>query len=217
MNRPAGAPDHGAVATPGPPRLILASGSPRREELLAMLGLDFEIIPADIPEVLQPDEDPAGHVERLAREKALAVALDHPDALVVGSDTLVVVDHKVLGKPADAEEAVAMLLELQGEVHRVETGVAVVAPGGRVESSVVGVRVWFRPFNRRTAEQYVATGEPLDKAGSYGIQGFGSTLVERIEGDYFAVMGLPVARLVSLLRALGWHYAFGGLERVRPS
>lgn len=194
------------------PPLVLASQSPRRAQLLAMLGLEFEVVPAEVDESPRGDEPPAAFAERLAREKALAVASLRPEAIVIGSDTLVVCNGRVLGKPRDAAEAVEMLLHLQGYEHRVETGVAVVAPGGRVESSVEGVRVRFRPFDRRTAEEYVATGEPLDKAGAYGIQGYGSALVEMIEGDFFAVMGFPIARFISLLRALGWRYNFRGIE-----
>lgn len=194
------------------PPLVLASQSPRRVQLLEMLGLQFEVIPAAIDESLRGDEPPAGLAERLAREKALAVAAQRPDGIVIGSDTLVMSDGCALGKPRDAAEAVEMLLLLQGWEHRVETGIAVVAPGGRIESSVEGVRVKFRPFDRRTAEEYVATGEPLDKAGAYGIQGYGSALVEMIEGDFFAVMGFPIARFISLLRALGWRYNFRGIE-----
>lgn len=201
----------GRTAASAPP-IILASASPRRRHLLDMLGLEFRVVPSSVDELLRDGEDPGSHVERLAREKALAVAASHPDALVIGGDTVVVVDHTPLGKPADAADAVAMLLRLQGAMHRVETGVAVVAPGGRVESSVVPVHVWFRRFDRHTAQQYVATGEPMDKAGAYGIQGLGATLVDRIDGDYFAVVGLPLARLISLLRAVGWHYAFGRME-----
>lgn len=194
------------------PPIILASASPRRRRLLDMLGMDFRVVPSEIDEALRVGEDPGNHVERLAREKALAVAASFPGALVIGGDTVVVAGHTPLGKPSDDADAVSMLLRLQGTMHRVETGVAVVAPGGRVESSVVPVHVWFRRFDRHTAEQYVATGEPMDKAGAYGIQGLGATLVDRIDGDYFAVVGLPLARLVSLLRAVGWHYTFRGLE-----
>ncbi len=197
------------------PPLVLASASPRRRRLLELTGLAFEVVPSDIEETLGSSEDPGMHVERLAREKARAVAADRPEALIIGADTLVVIDHTALGKPRDEPHAVDTLMQLQGQMHRVETGVAVLAPGGRMESSLVSVHVRFRPFDRRTARQYVATGEPMDKAGAYGIQGYGATLVEWIEGDYFAVMGLPLARLVSLLRAQGWHYAFGGLEAVR--
>ncbi len=210
MNRTSDGP--AVVHTESAPPLVLGSASPRRKMLLEMLGLPFDVVPSGLEEALAPGEEPATHAERLAREKAAAVAVQRPEALVIGGDTLVVIDHTPLGKPRGERAAVEMLMRLQGDTHRVETGVAVVTPGGRVESSVVSVHVRFRPFDRHTAEQYVATGEPMDKAGSYGIQGYGATLVEWIEGDYFAVMGLPLARLVSLLRAVGWHYAFGGLE-----
>lgn len=194
------------------PPLVLASQSPRRAQLLEMLGLTFDVVPAEIDESLERGEPPSIHVERLAREKAEAVAALRPDALVIGSDTIVVVDGEILGKPKGRDEAIEMLLRLQGREHRVETGIAVAAPDGRVESSVEGVRVGFRPFDRKTAEDYVSTGEPLDKAGAYGIQGYGATLVDLIEGDFFAVMGLPLARMVSLFRALGWRYNFRGFE-----
>lgn len=207
MNVAGGGGGGGAV-----PPIILASASPRRRRLLEMLGLQFRVVPSEVEEILRDGEDPGSHVERLAREKALAVAASHADALVIGGDTIVVADHMPLGKPENDGDAVAMLLRLQGGMHRVETGVAVVAPGGHVESSVVRVRVWFRRFDQRTAEQYVSTGEPMDKAGAYGIQGYGATLVDRIDGDYFAVMGLPLARLISLLRVVGWHYTFRGIE-----
>jgi septum formation protein len=201
-----------AAGRAGMPPLVLASRSPRRAQLLGMLALEFEVVPADVDETYLPGEDPAAHAERLAREKALAGAALRPAALVVGSDTVVVVDGAVLGKPQDAADAVAMLLRLQGRTHRVETGIAVAAPDGRVAAAVAGVPVRFRAFDRRTAEEYVATGEPLDKAGAYGIQGYGAALVEAIDGDFFAVMGLPVARMLALFRALGWRYNFRGLE-----
>lgn len=205
----------GGVASLGVPPLVLASRSPRRVELLGMLGLEFESVPADVDESAHPGGNPDRIAEDLAREKALTVARLRPHSLVIGCDTLVVLDDEVLGKPEDPEDAVRMLLRLQGREHRVETGIAIVAPGGRVKSSVEGVRVRFRPFDRCTAEEYVSTGEPLDKAGSYGIQGYGATLVDGIEGDYFAVMGLPIARLISLMRALGWRYNFRGFEPLR--
>jgi septum formation protein len=200
------------MSRPGVPPLVLASRSPRRAQLLTMLGLRFETVPAEVDESLRAGEPAPIAAERLAREKVLAVAEQRPDALIIGSDTLVVIDGEVLGKPRDEREAVEMLMRLQGCDHRVETGIAIRAPDGRIESSVEGVRVRFRPFDRRMAEEYVATGEPLDKAGAYGIQGFGSTLVEMIEGDFFAVMGLPIARMISLLKALGWRYNFRTLE-----
>lgn len=198
------------------PRLVLASQSPRRVQLLAMLGLEFEVAPADIDETRLPDEAPAVHAERLARAKALAAAARRTDALVIGSDTVVVIDGDVLGKPRDMADAVRMLMRLQDRTHVVQTGIAVAYDGAHAISSVESVSVAFRAFDERMAAAYVETGEPLDKAGAYGIQGFGSTLVERIEGDYFAVMGLPIVRLVRLLEQLGWRYDFDGLQRIAP-
>jgi len=191
--------------------MVLASGSPRRLLLLEQIGLTFDVQPADVDESALPNESAADHVDRLAREKAAAVAADRPDALVIGGDTVVVLGGELLGKPADAPEAVDMLLRLQGREHRVETGIAVVAPDGRALSAVVGADVRFRPFDRALAEAYAATGEPLDKAGAYGIQGRGAVLVESIRGDYFTIMGLPVARLVRLLEELGFAYDFKGV------
>lgn len=193
------------------PPLVLASRSPRRAQLLRMLRLKFEAIPADVDETFRRGEEAHVYAERMAREKALHVAKQRPDAIVIGSDTVVMIDGEVLGKPKDENEAIEMLMRLSGREHRVESGIAVVAPGGRVLSSVEGVHVRFRVFGRRTAAEYVATGEPMDKAGAYGIQGFGATIVESIHGDYFAVMGLPIARMMSLLQALGWRYDFRGL------
>ena len=191
--------------------LILASQSPRRAQLLSMLGLEFEVLPAHVDESYQEGETPPAHVERLARDKAAAIAARRADAIVIGSDTVVVLDGEVLGKPADEGQAVWMLMRLQGREHTVETGIAVHAPDGNVVSAVESVHVRFNAFNERTAREYVATGEPMDKAGAYGIQGFGATLVAGITGDYFAVMGLPVARTIALLGELGWRYDFRGL------
>jgi septum formation protein len=196
------------------PRIILASQSPRRAQLLRMLALEIETIPADIDESYRSGEDPVAHAERLAREKVGAIAQAHPDAVVIGSDTVVIIDGAVLGKPSDRADAVRMLLQLQGREHEVATGIAVGWRG--VRSAVERVSVRFRAFDRATAAAYAATDEPLDKAGAYGIQGFGSTLVEGIAGDYFAVMGLPVARLILLLHESGLHYNFRGLT-VQPS
>ena len=195
------------------PRLVLASASPRRLQLLQMLGLEPEVHAAAIDEAYLAGEEPGAHAERLAREKAGAVAALRPDAIVIGSDTVVTVDGDVLGKPRDAGHAVAMLLRLQGRSHTVATGIAVAA-GGRVRSAVERVEVRFRTFDEATARAYAATGEPLDKAGAYGIQGYGSTLVDGITGDYFAVMGLPLARTMRLLEGAGWRYGFGTLEPV---
>jgi septum formation protein len=198
------------------PRLVLASSSPRRAELLSRLGLEFEVIPAEIDETYIDNEMPAAHAERLAREKAMTIAADHPDALVLGSDTIVIIDRDVLGKPRDAADAVRMLSRLSGRQHEVFTGVAV-ASGEQVFSSLEAVSVRFRRLDRTTCERYVATGESMDKAGAYGIQGFGSALVESITGDYFAVMGLPLVRSLDLLERAGWRYDFGGgLRPVDP-
>src|SRR5215213_6043827 len=198
--------------TTTPPPIVLASQSPRRAELIARLGLEFDVQPADIDESYRDGETPPEHAERLSREKAEKVAGTHPHALVVGSDTIVVIDGDVLGKPKDRAQAVEMLMRLSGRDHEVCTGVAV-AMDGRVESGLERVRVRFRVLDRHACDEYVATGEPMDKAGSYGIQGFGSAIVEGIEGDYFAVMGLPVVRMLGLIERFGWQYGFGTLER----
>lgn len=195
------------------PVILLASQSPRRAQLLKMLGLRFDVIPADVDETYRKGESAGPHAERLAREKALVVAAQRPDALVIGSDTVVVLDRRVLGKPRDPKHAIEMLMSLQGRVHRVETAVAIASPDQLLLSGVEAVRVRFRTFDRTLAEEYVQTGEPMDKAGAYGIQGFGAAIVERIEGDYFAVMGLPIGLMLGLMRASGWRYTFRGLER----
>jgi nucleoside triphosphate pyrophosphatase len=192
--------------------LVLASSSPRRAALLRMLNLQFEVVPAHVDERLSRGEPPFRAVERLARTKAAVVARQRPDAVIIAGDTLVVCDGLVMGKPVDAEDAVSMLLSLAGREHEVDTGVAVAAPGAGLASAVERVRVRFRTFDREAALAYVATGEPLDKAGAYAIQGVGSTLVESIDGDFYGVVGLPVARLIGLLRSVGWAYHFRGLE-----
>ncbi len=169
-----------------------------------------EVRPADIDESVHPGELPVPHCERLARTKALTLAAQHPDSVIIGSDTIVVTDGHILGKPADAADAARMLRALSGRTHTVFTAVAV-ARGSAIRSDVEEVSVTFRALDDATIAAYVATGEPMDKAGAYGIQGFGASIVERIDGDYFAVMGLPVGRLIALLRDLGLRYAFGPL------
>lgn len=196
------------------PRIILASQSPRRRELLSQIGIAHEVRPADIDETWLPHEPPEAHAHRLAREKAQVLAAVVPDAVVIGADTIVVIDGAVLGKPADAADAAAMLARLSGRTHWVYTAVAV-ARGGQLASGVEGVEVTFRPLTAGQVAEYVATGEPMDKAGAYGIQGFGATLVERIHGDYFAVMGLALGRLVGLLREVGVAYHFDGVREAR--
>lgn len=189
-------------------RVILASQSPRRRELLTLIGIPHDVRPADLDETMRPGESPTGYAERLARAKAQAVAEGDERAIVIGADTIVVLDGEVLGKPADASEAVQTLRRLAGRTHTVHTAVAV-AHGGHLESGVESVEVTFRPLTQEQVEAYVATGEPLDKAGAYGIQGYGAVIVERIHGDYFAVMGLALGRLVGLLERVGVAYRFG--------
>lgn len=188
--------------------LVLASGSPRRAHLLRMLGADFEVLPADLDEAMREGEAPTAYAERTAREKARAILRRRPEAVILAADTIVVLDGEVLGKPRDEPDAVAMLLRLQGRSHQVDTAVAVASPGGEVRSGVERTRVDFRAFDAETAAAYAATGEPLDKAGAYGIQGYGATLVEAIHGDFFAVMGLPIVRTLRLLEEAGWRYQF---------
>lgn len=189
-------------------RVILASSSPRRHDLLEMIGIAHDVIPADIDESRLDGERPVEHVERLAREKGATVAARHSDSLVISADTIVVQDGDVLGKPRDAADARSMLHRLEGRTHVVFTAVAITL-AARTLSSVEEVSVTFLPLTERTIASYVATGEPMDKAGSYGIQGYGATLVERIDGDFFAVMGLPLARLVRMLGEVGVQYQFG--------
>ena len=188
-------------------RVILASASPRRRDLLTMIGIAHEVIPADVDETYRAGEVPREHAERLAREKASALAARAPEAVIIAADTIVVVDGDVLGKPQDADEAVRMLRRLAGRAHTVFTAVAV-ARGAQMLSGVEEVGVTFRPLDDATIRSYVATREPMDKAGAYGIQGYGAAIVERIDGDYFAVMGLAIGRMLALLRELGVRYDF---------
>lgn len=191
------------------PPLVLASQSPRRADLLRMLGLQFDVVPADIDETYRNHESGPQHAQRLAREKAALISEKRPDAIVIGSDTVVLVDGDVLGKPKGEADALAMLLRLQDRTHQVATGVAVAVPGRGLHDEVELVDVKFRSFDEATARAYIATGEPMDKAGAYGIQGYGATLVEWVRGDYFAVMGLPVQRMIRMIDELGWTYLFG--------
>jgi septum formation protein len=188
-------------------QIILASSSPRRRELLNLIGIAHEVRPADVDETPFSGEQPVPHADRLAREKAGTVAAQEPQALVIGADTIVVVDDVILGKPVDEADARRMLRILSGREHRVVTAVAV-ARGGEVVSSVEEVQVTFRDLSDADIAAYVATREPMDKAGSYGIQGYGATIVSKVDGDFFAVMGLPLVRLVALLDQVGCTYSF---------
>jgi len=193
---------------PSFPAVILASASPRRRELLTLIGIAHEVLPADIDESAFPDEAPAPHAERLARAKAHALAERHPQAVVIAADTIVVVDGEILGKPRDAAHAAQMLGRLAGREHTVYTAIAV-ARDAQTESAVEDVRVTMRAMTAGEIAAYIATGEPMDKAGAYGIQGYGATIVERVDGDYFSVMGLGLRRLVELLGRVGVRYEFG--------
>lgn len=190
--------------------LVLASRSPRRADLLSMLAIPFEVDPADIPEDVLPGEGPALLTRRLAEDKARAVAPRWPGRLVLGGDTVVVRDGSILGKPRDADHAVAMLVSLAGRSHDVVSALALAEPDGCVHAGVSRTTVWLRSFGDEEARAYVATGEPMDKAGAYAIQGVGAVLVDSLEGDYFTVVGLPVPLLVGLLAAAGAPYVFGG-------
>lgn len=180
-------------------KIILASASPRRRELLATAGLDFEIIVADVDESVPEGTPPEKAAEMTAAKKALAVAESHPDDIVLGADTIVVADGKVLGKPHTKENAVKMLTMLSGREHLVITGVCVTCEG-QTEIYHKTSKVRFYELTPDEIEKYADSGEPLDKAGAYGIQGLGCTLVESIEGDYFNIVGLPVASVVRLIR-----------------
>ena len=188
-------------------RVVLASQSPRRRQLLELIGIPHEVRPADIDESLVVGELPERYVERLAREKSEVVAATENDALVIGADTTVVIDEIILAKPNDVIDAEEMIRRLSGRSHTVMTAVAA-SYRGRTVSAVEVVDVTFRPLDDDEIRRYVATGEPMDKAGAYGIQGYGATIVRRIDGDYFAVMGLSLVRLVSLMNELGITYDF---------
>ena len=179
-------------------QVILASRSPRRAELLTAAGISFEVLAADIDETPHRDEAPAVYVERLAIEKARAVFRLRPDAIVLGADTTVTIDGAILGKPEDEADAVRMLRLLNGRAHDVHTGVAVVSTSG-VQSAVGTTRVWFDAMTDKDISWYVATGEPVDRAGAYAIQGFASRFISRIEGSYSNVVELPVALVSSIL------------------
>lgn len=188
-------------------RVILASQSPRRRDLLDLIGIAHEVRPTNVDEGYAAGEQPEAHAERLACAKAEAAAAGSRESLVIAADTIVVIDGKVLGKPRDTEDATRMLRMLSGRRHVVMTAVAVTFQG-RTVSNIERVSVNFRELGEDEIARYIATGEPMDKAGAYGIQGYGATIVRRIEGDYFAVMGLSLVRLVELLVQLGVRYTF---------
>jgi septum formation protein len=185
------------------PALILASASPRRQELLREAGIAFVVHPAHINEDQHAGEPPLEYALRLAREKAQAVAQQYPQSYVLGADTIVVIDREVLGKPADAADAARMLRRLSGREHRVTTAVAVIRPGGEMETRSSTTQVFFREIAEEEIQQYVAGGEPMDKAGAYAIQGGASRWTNRIVGEYSNVVGLPLSLVTEMLRKSG--------------
>jgi septum formation protein len=188
------------LSTAAPQRLVLASGSPRRRELLERLGLEFDVVPADIDESARPGEDAIAYVERLAREKAVAVGTDGD--VVIAADTTVELDGEIFGKPVDADDARRMLARLSGRTHRVHTGVAV-RRDGQARTGSATTFVQMVPLHRAAVEWYLGTGEPFDKAGAYALQGAGGVLVEKVTGSVSNVVGLPLTLLLELARQLG--------------
>jgi septum formation protein len=187
--------------------IILASGSPRRRQLLEMLRIPFRVIVPDVDEHVLADEAPDVYVTRLSRAKAEAVAPRAPGEVILAADTTVVLDDEIFGKPESPAQAVAMLRRLQGRTHEVMTAVTV-ARDGVIEQALDVSRVTFRPADEVMLTAYVATGEPLDKAGAYAIQGLGAPLIERVDGDFFGVMGLPLRLALDLLARFGRPYRF---------
>jgi septum formation protein len=197
-------------------QLILASASPRRAELLRNAGISFEVEPAEIDESCQPDEPPVEYARRLAAEKARAVAARKPDSFVLGADTVVSVEEKVLGKPTDAADAARMLKVLSGRRHLVTTAVCLIAPQGTDLDEPVRhetTEVFFRPLSNEDIRWYIATGESMDKAGAYGIQGGASRWVEKIVGSYFNVVGLPVPLVLQMLKDSGFEFQVSRFEK----
>jgi septum formation protein len=187
--------------------IVLASGSPRRRQLLELLGLPFRVVPHDVDEAVNPAEQPEAYVTRLAREKARTVAAREGGAVVLAADTTVVLRAHLFGKPETPDQAIEILRRLQGRKHQVLTAVAV-AQDGRLEHALDVTDVTFRQLSDAVIADYVATGEPLDKAGAYAIQGKGAALVEGIHGDFFGVMGLPLRLALDLLARFGVPYRF---------
>ena len=187
--------------------IVLASSSPRRKQLLEMLRIPFRVIVPDVDERVLPGEAPDAYVTRLSSAKAQAVVFQVPGEIVLAADTTVVLGGEILGKPESAAHAVDMLLRLQGQTHEVLTAVAV-ARDEVLEQALDRSRVTFRPADQALLAAYVATGEPMDKAGAYAVQGLGAPLIERVEGDFFGVMGLPLRLALDLLSRLGRPYRF---------
>ena len=185
-------------------RLILASSSPRRRELLAQAGLTFDVVPAHIDETRRSSEAPTVYVQRLALEKAQTVHALHPSAYILGADTTVEIDGHALEKPTDRADAERMLRALSGRTHHVHTGLALLSPHNQ-RTHLETTSVTFNSIDQTELRHYLDSGEPYDKAGAYGIQGYAARWIPRIDGDYFNVMGLPLAAAVRLLKELGYN------------
>ncbi len=185
--------------------LILASASPRRQELLRNAGIEFMVQPADVPEIPQPGEPPQIFAERVARDKARTIHRQRPGDFVLGADTVVIVDKHILNKPEDSQDAARMLRLLSGRSHLVTTAVCLIGPDSKhgpgefEDIRSESTRVFFNSLSEGDIATYIATGEPMDKAGAYGIQGFASRWIPRVEGCYFNVVGLPVALVYRML------------------
>jgi len=182
---------------------ILASGSPRRRELLESIGLRFEVMASDVDEIRGVDEIPEHYVARLAEEKADAVRRLRQDCWIIAADTTVVVDSDVLEKPESRDDAARMLAAIRGRTHVVHTGVRLLSPTGKGKTSTISTRVTISPMSDSEIAWYVSTGEPMDKAGAYAIQGLGAMFVESVEGSYTNVVGLPLPTLVKMMRTAG--------------
>jgi len=191
-----------------PVQLILASSSPRRRQLLELLGLKFEVRSANIDESIQGGETPSAYVERVAMLKAVRVATQMPQALILGADTSVVVDGRILGKPQSPADARRMLTLLSGRSHAVLTGIALA--GTDQSSRIVESQIDFRVLSRGEIDWYIRTGEPMDKAGAYGAQGIGSFLIQSVHGSYSNVVGLPLAETLLLLNRAGVSFPWSG-------
>ena len=184
--------------------IILASASPRRKELLEKIGLKFEVDPSDSNEILRLDIPPERMVKAISHEKALKVAQKYTDAIIIAADTLGIFNGKIITKPANRDEAKAMLLELSGKSHRVITGFTILDTASKkVTSHTVETKVYFKKLTEEEIDHYINSGEPLDKAGAYGIQGLGSVLVKKIAGDFYNVIGLPISALADSLKKFG--------------
>jgi septum formation protein len=185
-------------------KIILASSSPRRKQLLKQLELEFEVVPSHVEEILNPRLKPRHQAEELALQKAQAVASQHEDAIIIGADTLVALGDEILGKPANEQEAKRMLKKLRGRQHTVVTGFVLIdTANARTIVKSVETKVWFKKLSPQEIASYVEKDRPFDKAGAYGIQGFGALLVEKIEGEYSGAVGLPLFTLGKELKKLG--------------